>query len=341
MKLAPSPLAALALAPLAASQTLTVVRVDHVYSHDVSSLGPTSGVPVESPTWDFGRVSAHSSSDFWMLDPLARVVEILVDGTVQVDWSAAVVGADPAGTHLDIVGPMWSAACGGACYLWGGYESGEIAPLEITGEIAFGETASFSSGTTLIPYDYVVDSRMDELYATSDWGWEAFIGLSGLGDSSTQLGDSETPSYADLVNLTVITEIDVLITMTSELEPIATIPYCAGSSNATGQAAELEAFGSPAAGSNWFAVRASHLPPGAAGVLFLADDFAPAGQSSLCVGGAIQRVGGVQVADAGGQAIFDGDLEAWSPGTTCYAQVVHRDPASGVAASDAVLVVVE
>lgn len=121
-----------------------------------------------------------------------------------------------------------------------------------------------------------------------------------------------------------------------ELDETATTPYCTSQPNATGQVAQLTAYGAPDAGSEWLSIRAEQMPPGTFSLLFMADDFGlvPGAGATLCVGGTIRRVGGVQFAPAG-EAQFDIDLIGWPSGSSAYFQAYFRDPITDVAASEA------
>ncbi|MEO1696909.1 MAG: hypothetical protein AAFU73_06415 [Planctomycetota bacterium] len=119
-------------------------------------------------------------------------------------------------------------------------------------------------------------------------------------------------------------------------DPIG-IRYCSGSVNSAGTVAELSLEGSPYVDDRDLAVRVEGGMPDQFGLLFYGEDraFAPLGQSTLCVGGTIYRVGDPVAADPVGGSLFALDFAsdpvgvgagALSPGGVWRFQYWYRDP---------------
>ena len=134
---------------------------------------------------------------------------------------------------------------------------------------------------------------------------------------------------------------DIHISGVYELLPAGSSTYCTSQANGTGVTARMNSYGSLDAGSEFFSMVADGVPAGSVGILFAgtAPANTPGATATVCVGGQVQRVGGVQV-EAGGRLQFDLDLIGRSQGDLIYFQAFHRDPVLDVAATEASFVVV-
>jgi hypothetical protein len=111
--------------------------------------------------------------------------------------------------------------------------------------------------------------------------------------------------------------------------------YCTAGVNSTGSASSIGAGGSPYVSSNDFELFANQLPSLETGVFLMADatNDVPFGDGTLCVGGAVQRLGSVSTQD--GVATLALDMtDPSSPasliraGSTWHFQFWYRDTAS-------------
>ncbi len=148
--------------------------------------------------------------------------------------------------------------------------------------------------------------------------------------------DAAAPTPFQLNSWVVNAGVQIEVTNTFELETAPLTEYCTSPVGSTGAAATLEAYGSQQENTEFLTIRAQGLPQGSFAVLFVgtAPVNQPMGSTTLCVGGAVTRMGGVANA-ATGAADFDIDLLGRAVGTQLFLQSYFRDTAVGVAATNA------
>ena len=226
------------------------------------------------------------------------------------------------------------ASCGGGCnfgpFDWGAIQDGGFNRPVAAGEtVTIARSAPFPSSMGF----YVDPSSFRWMYAENGYSYDN--GADSRVDWQTQL-----PVRVDTFE--VVARSSMTIETTYRLFELPSAPYCTSQANSTGQTASIGAFGVPESGSEQFAVRVEGAAQGEPGVLFMGDGFGlnVGSTTTLCLSGSIQRVGGVQLVDAG-EIVFDVDLTGWPAGQTAYFQSFFRDPQFGLSASEAISVAIQ
>ena len=161
--------------------------------------------------------------------------------------------------------------------------------------------------------------------------WPCILAFSSL-NTRVQTEYSNNDASAVRVESTIEGHIAVTAELTLNSSAASS---CAGTLNSLGQQTLLEYYGSMDAGTENAAVRVSQLRSGSLAFCLVtnASDVNPIGTgifSSLCLRGA-RRFQAVQLTEGpatAGEAIFDLNLQAFTPGESIAVQVVHRDTTS-------------
>jgi hypothetical protein len=324
--------AALALVPVQASieRVVTDSVVQEVVNQDPPGL-VSSSVSMNS-------IAVQVDFD---LDPIpASGVELVgyeMDGELLSQLRLDFMALDPAGTVV-YVGASGNHGAASPSGLWGAIDpfpwSLQFTPPSL-GVVTAGDTASYT-------LDLARDPFTDSGSEAATWNWQTilqnplFIAFAACrAEWATFRPSAGGATQVDLLHYQVTRRITLDVTRRYQLDVLPTVNHCSSLPNSTGATAQLSAYGSDAAGSEWLTIRAEGLPPQATAILFqgAAAGFTPMGSFNLCLGGQLQRRGGVQIADQG-TADFAIDLVSITPGETLFFQVFHRDPVLAVAASD-------
>ena len=309
------------------TRDVTVHAVDVQFDNGAGVTGVTGSVTASAYTSAYlpGRPA-----------PGVELFRLFGDGFVQYTNAVRLRAATDFGTTFSYGGVSSSSACGGVCD-WGpwdtlsdgfsqnspsgvSYSIGEVWESEHTIRDDFGFTRERDPSQE---WADIVANPFFSTHMYNSTGW-----------SST--------NQADVLEFNSEAHVELNMTAMYELEPTDSVAYCDSQANSTGAMANLAAFGSREAGTEYLTIRVNDVPQGSAGLLFAASAPAnvPGVTSTLCVGGAVQRLGGVQVATTG-VLQFDIDLIGRLSGSIVYFQSYFRDPIYSVCASEGALVRVE
>lgn len=336
----------------------TIERVVHVHgeAEDAESLASARvvGGGVNDRMFDSSGTfcSASVSLSVWDDPGLAGVALARIGFTLELsaELSYTLLATDPDGTQFSVVSTGEFAETGFGTN-WGSWSEPENLYMFSGASPSPMPPGSSQQHTVsgLAPSAYPRSMSADP--SVPWWYWQNMLAMPVLYPGvyfdnpliDVLKADGATPTTAVVTSASARAFCALTIEQTVELTEVQTIPTCTSLPNSTGQHGSLRAFGSLVGGTDWLTVRSSNLPAGEFSLLFMGTqpDFQPAATYNLCVGGSLTREGGVQEINANGEADHEIDLTPQMPGTVLYAQVVHRDPALQIAATDAVAFVVE